>query len=103
MKKQKTRKKNAYKIEAFWRNEIHHKCLTFDRESKKTNLCSWSLEIKIETFWDKNGNFRRKNEHEEKKQKTKKKRIQMQIEVKKENVKEDGEGKRSTSKPHQEG
>ena len=38
-----------------------------------------------------------------KKQKTKKKRIQMQIEVKKENVKEDGEGKRSTSKPHQEG
>ena len=29
--------------------------------------------------------------------------IQMQIEVKKENVEEDGEGKWSTSKPHQQG
>jgi len=27
----------------------------------------------------------------------------MQIEVKKENVEEDGEGKQSTSKPHQQG
>ena len=30
-------------------------------------MCSWSLEIKIETFWDKNGNFRRNNEHAVKK------------------------------------
>ena len=28
---------------------------------------SWSLEIKIEAFWDKNGSFRRNNEHAVKK------------------------------------
>ena len=45
-------KKNAYKIEAFWRNEIHHKCLTFDRESKKN-------EPVFMEFGDKNQNFLR--------------------------------------------
>ena len=48
------------------------KYLTFDRKIKKMNLCSWSLEIKIKTFWDKNDNFRKNNEHAVKKQKTKK-------------------------------
>jgi len=57
------------------------KNLSFDRESKKTNMCSWSLEIRIKTFWDKNDSFRRNNEHAVKK--PWKKRIQMQIEVKK--------------------
>jgi len=48
----------------------HKKNLSFDRESKKTNLCTWSLEIKIEAFLDKNRSFRRNNEHAVKKQKT---------------------------------
>ena len=35
-----------------------------ERENKAH---SWSLEIKIEAFWDKNGSFRRNNEHAVKK------------------------------------
>ena len=52
----------------------------------------------------KNCSFRRNNKHAVKKQKTKKNAYKCKyIKVKKENIEEDGVGKRSTSKPHQEG
>ena len=42
---------------------------------------SWSLEIKIEAFWDKNGSFRRNNEHAVKKIKKKKKHMERENEA----------------------
>ena len=95
MKKQKTEMKKRMQMQIEVKKENIEES-DEGKPSKKMNLCTWSLEIKIEALWDKNRSFRRNNKRALKKQKTKiKKHIQMQIEVKKENIEESDEGKPS--------
>ena len=49
---------------------------------RETKAHSWSLKIKIEAFWDKNGSFRRNNEHAVKKIKKKHMERENEAEIK---------------------
>ena len=78
MKKQKTEMKKRMQMQIEVKKENIEES-DEGKPSKKMNLCTWSLEIKIEALWDKNRSFRRNNKRALKKQKTKiKKHIQMQ-------------------------